>query len=302
MTVLANRVKVDTATTGTGTVTLGSASSNAFLTFAEAGVSNGDVVRYCIEDGTDFEIGVGTYTSSGTTLSRDTVTISKVSGTAGTTKITLSGSATVRIVAAKEDLYYAGGTDVAIADGGTGASTAATAFGNLKQSATGSSSGVITLGDTLVAGTAQNTTSGTSFDFTSIPSWVKKITITLSAVSLSGTDNILIQIGDSGGIETTSYVSGSNTTNGSTSAVQTVSSTSGFVIQIGNASHEATGTMTLVNVTGNSWVSSHAGYRSTSLATHGGGRKTLSATLDRVRLTRDGTDTFDAGTVNILYE
>lgn len=100
---LYNRVKVATATTGTGTVTLGAASSNAFCTFAEAGAANSDVVTYCIEESTDFEIGRGTYTSAGTTLSRTTVLLSKIAGTAGTTKMNLAGAATVRIVEAKED-------------------------------------------------------------------------------------------------------------------------------------------------------------------------------------------------------
>lgn len=105
MTKLFNRVKVNTATAGTGTITLGSAYSNAFCTFAEAGVANADVVAYVIEDGTDFEVGIGTYTSAGTTLSRDTVRLSKIAGTAGTTKLTLSGSAVVHLDAAKEDLF-----------------------------------------------------------------------------------------------------------------------------------------------------------------------------------------------------
>lgn len=102
-TLLFNRVKVNTSTTGTGTVTLGAAFSNAFCTFAEAGVANGNVVTYTIEDGSDFEVGRGTYTSSGTTLSRDTVLLSKISGTSGTSKISLSGSAVVFLTAAKED-------------------------------------------------------------------------------------------------------------------------------------------------------------------------------------------------------
>ncbi len=101
---LFNRAKVNTATTGTGTVTLGAAVSTAFCTFAEAGVANGNVVAYVIEDSNDFEIGIGTYTSSGTTLSRDTVRLSKIGGTAGTSKINLSGSAVVYLSPAKEDM------------------------------------------------------------------------------------------------------------------------------------------------------------------------------------------------------
>jgi hypothetical protein len=108
MSSLFNRVRMSTTTTGTGTITLGSATSNAFFTFAEAGVGNGAVVSYVIEDGTDVEFGIGTYTVSGTTLSRDTVTASKISGTAGTSKISLSGSAVVFIDALAGDLPHAG--------------------------------------------------------------------------------------------------------------------------------------------------------------------------------------------------
>ena len=92
--VYANRVWMTTGTTGTGTITLGSAKAG-YATFAEGGVANADTVTYVIIDGNDFEIGTGTYTSSGTTMSRDTVHASKISGTAGTSKINLSGSAEV---------------------------------------------------------------------------------------------------------------------------------------------------------------------------------------------------------------
>ena len=99
MAVLKNRAKMSTSTTGTGTITLGSAESG-YQTFADAGVANADVVRYVIEDtGGAFEIGTGTYTSSGTTLTR-TVSESSNSGAA----INLSGSATVFIGATAEDI------------------------------------------------------------------------------------------------------------------------------------------------------------------------------------------------------
>ena len=98
MAVLKNRAKMSTSTTGTGTITLGSA-EDGYQTFADAGVADADVVRYVIEDGSNFEIGTGTYTSSGTTLSR-TVSESSNSDAA----INLSGSATVFIGATAEDI------------------------------------------------------------------------------------------------------------------------------------------------------------------------------------------------------
>lgn len=95
-----NRVAFDTATTGVGTVDVGSAVDNSFLTPTEAGAQDADTdIPYLIEDGTDFEVGLGTFnTGSPNTFVRDTVIVSKISGTAGTSKISLSGSATVRFV------------------------------------------------------------------------------------------------------------------------------------------------------------------------------------------------------------
>lgn len=98
MVTLVNRAKMTTATTGTGSITLGSAVSG-FQTFAAAGAITNDVVRYVIEDGTDWEIGIGTYTSSGTILSR-TLTQSNTGSL-----LNLSGSATVYVTATAEDIY-----------------------------------------------------------------------------------------------------------------------------------------------------------------------------------------------------
>lgn len=100
---LYDRVWQATATTGTGTMTLGAAQSG-YLTAAEASVQNGDIVSYVIIDGANFEVGTGTYTVAGTTLSRDTVSVSKIGGTAGTTKLTLSGSATVFLTMIASDV------------------------------------------------------------------------------------------------------------------------------------------------------------------------------------------------------
>lgn len=122
---LTDLIKFTTATTGTGTLTVGTASAG-FFTPAEVSLANGAKVTLLIKDGDDVELVEATYTASGTTFSRDTVRVSKISGTAGTTKLTLSGSATVSVVAGAYDLLTGirqnrdvalQGTDVADSDG-----------------------------------------------------------------------------------------------------------------------------------------------------------------------------------------
>ena len=145
------------------------------------------------------------------------------------------------------------------------------------------------------------TATGTSVDFTGIPSWVKRITVMFSGVSLSGTDSFLIQLGDSGGLETTGYVGGGVRLGGT--AVAGANYTTGFGFANTTAGVTFGGIFTVVNVTGNTWAASGLiSGNATEQGAISSGSKTLSATLDRLSVTRTGTNTFTAGSINILYE
>jgi hypothetical protein len=152
----------------------------------------------------------------------------------------------------------------------------------------------------IVSGTAQATTSGTSITFSSIPSWVKRITVMFNGVSTSGGSNRLVQIG-SGSTTTSGY---NSTTVGVTGGGSGASnSTSGFIVQADIASYTTSGHMVITLLSPNTWISSHSVKYSTSQCAFGGGDVSLSGALDRVVITTvNGTDTFDAGSINILYE
>jgi hypothetical protein len=150
----------------------------------------------------------------------------------------------------------------------------------------------------LVSGTAVASTSGTSIDFTSIPSWVKRITVIFTGVSTNGTSTPIIQLGDAGGIEITGYVSGLGYRTGETT------STIGFLTGLtGAAANSISGIIPICLYNTNAWATSGVTSRSDGWANNFGGFKTLSDTLDRIRITTvNGTDTFDAGSINIQYE
>jgi hypothetical protein len=163
-----------------------------------------------------------------------------------------------------------------------------------------------TLTGLIKSATAQASTSGTAIDFTSIPSWVKRITVMLAGVSTNGTSRWLIQIGTSGGVQTSGYT-GAVLDSNSTDAVAATSETSGFTFaSITSSSTTFSGavTLSLLNSATGLWVLSGAvGDYNSPYLTVSAGSKTLSGTLDRLRVTtNNGTDAFDAGSINILYE
>jgi len=154
-------------------------------------------------------------------------------------------------------------------------------------------------------GTLVTASGQTELTFTSIPSWVKRITIGLNGLSTSSTSSPIVQLGDSGGYETSSYNSfGLAATNTGAGGIGGVAQ-GGFVLTNGVT---AAGTLNgiimlmLTDASTNTWVSSSTLVTSPYVSHVTGGNKALSATLDRLRLYIDGSQTFDAGSVNILFE
>jgi hypothetical protein len=166
---------------------------------------------------------------------------------------------------------------------------------------TGSQNGTVGL---INAGTAVASTSGTSIDFTSIPAGVKRITVMFNGVSTNGTSLPLVQIG-AGSVSSSGYASmggvGYNT-----SQYLVTSSTAGFVIYNNQATAAMSGATVLTLISANTWVCSAVMSNTAGTATiynTSGNSPALGGTLDRIRITTvNGTDAFDAGSINILYE
>ena len=164
--------------------------------------------------------------------------------------------------------------------------------------------GTPTAGASLItSGTAVASTSGTSIDFTGIPSWVKRITVMFDGVSTNGSSNLMMQLGDSGGIEVTGYDSVHISVNTAASASAAAYTTGlGITVMSPTLFTKGVGVLYLCNPATNTWVwGCNSNLNLNGYAASGS--KSLSATLDRVRITTvNGTDTFDAGSINILYE
>jgi hypothetical protein len=161
----------------------------------------------------------------------------------------------------------------------------------------------VDLAQPLTLGTAQNTTSGTSIDFTGIPSWAKRITVMFNGVSTNGSTAVTLRMGTASSIEITGYLGGTaNMFQGTGGAV--IAFSTGFDSNMSGPTISRNGLLTLVNLSGNIWclagvISSDTGGGAASL----GGSKTLAGVLTQLRVTTaNGTDLFDAGSVNILYE
>jgi len=158
-------------------------------------------------------------------------------------------------------------------------------------------------GTLITSGTAQASTSGTSITFTGIPSWAKRITVMFNGVSTSGTSNLLVQLG-SGSTTTSGYTeTNSSIKNGVSPGVGTV--TNGFVIGSAIlASSLNSGQTVFTNISSNIWTcSSQLADSVQPSLSYCAGVISLAGALDRVVITTvNGTDTFDAGSINILYE
>jgi hypothetical protein len=196
-----------------------------------------------------------------------------------------------------------------IANGGTGAITAALALAALLPSQTGNAGKALVTDATtatwttingITSGTAVASTSGTAINFINIPASVKRVTVMFNGVSTSGVSALLVQLGTSSGFVASGYASRvfAVTTN-------TLGSTAGFVINDASAAAAIHyGSISIQNVSSNTFVCNGIVTDTATPSTFRiAGGVTLPATLDRIRITTvNGTDTFDAGSINILYE
>lgn len=242
-------------------------------------------------------ISSGNITSSGTVADATGTLRPLVSGTSvstATTSFTASISGTTMTVTAVASGTIAVGQ--VITGTGVTAGTVITALGT----GTGSTGTYTVSASQTVAST---TITIVGVDFLNIPSWVKRITVMFNGVSTNGTNLYLLQIGTSG-VATTSGYTSQSTIIASASGTTTTSS-AGFLIYSNVATYALSGSITITNVSGNVWVASGivGNATTTAISIMTSGTVTLAGVLNILQLTTvGGTDTFDAGSINILYE
>ena len=222
----------------------------------------------------------------GTSVSTATTSFTGATSGASTTLTASSVTGTIQVGQVIAGTNIVAGTTITALGTGTGGAGTYT----ISPASTGTVSGTITV---------------VGVDFLNIPSWVKRITVMLNGVSTNGTSSIISQIGSTT-FTTSGYISRGGVIN-ATPAIGSISATTGFIITTPGVSTDVfTGNCTFLNISGNTWVYTGIYYASSATAATiyaSGNALALGGTLDRVRLTTvNGTDTFDAGSVNILYE
>ena len=218
-----------------------------------------------------------------------------VSGTAKTTTTTSFTGATSGSSATLTASAVTGTIQVGQLITGTNVTAGTTILAQL--TGTPGGAGTYTM-STLSSGTVSGTITVVGVDFYNIPSTAKRITVMLNGVSMSGTSNLLIQVGSSS-FSTSGYTSAASR------EANNIGSTAGFIQAFNTAAAALTiGQFTLNLQTGNSWVGTGLNMRSdVNALNYCAGSISLSGTLDRVRITTvNGTDTFDAGSINIMWE
>lgn len=149
---------------------------------------------------------------------------------------------------------------------------------------------------------SQTASGQTEFNFTGIPSWVQRITVTVSGLGSNGTSPYVLRVGD-GAIVSTGYLGTVSAIAGATASSALVTTNLGMVVSV-TAATIMHGRWTIERHSGNKWVcEGGGGFSNTAVTTHARSEVTLAGDLDRLRITTgSGADNFDAGSVNIAWE